>query len=105
MAELFRAANEIKRLSENDQQELLERASNILREMRATMIRNGREHEIDSVDISYRLRTLAHEVATTPADSVASELLMAAEEIRTLKIKLDAAPTRPPVGPKGRRGP
>jgi hypothetical protein len=89
VAELFRAANEIEKLGTEERQRLLERASHTIGDLRAAMIRAGRVLELERTDPTFRLRAISLQAKDIPSSRIAAELLGAAQEIRTLKIKLE----------------
>lgn len=88
VTELWRAANEVEKLTMFERRRLLERAAYTIRDMRAAINFSGRPKK--SGDVVERFEAMARDVALVPAEEIAQALSEAAEMIRTLKILLDA---------------
>jgi hypothetical protein len=86
VAELFRAANEVEKLTAFEKKRLLERAVATIRDMRdQTGIAGGSLDEDPVIDF----QTIAASIARRSDETAKAALLDAAGIIRTLKIILD----------------
>lgn len=86
VAELFRAANELEKLTEFEKRRLLERAVASIRDMRDQTGIAGRSLYADPVT---DFQTIAASIDRRSDETVKAALLDAAGIIRTLKIILD----------------
>ncbi|WP_275790588.1 hypothetical protein [Pararhizobium gei] len=87
VAELYRAANEVRKLTPFERRRLIERAVATVRDLRE---QSGKTDGPSDKGLLSEIALLAKEVAGVPDQVVSHGLLVAADMIRTLRVELDA---------------
>ncbi|MBY5611512.1 hypothetical protein [Rhizobium leguminosarum] len=88
VTELYRAANEVGKLTAFEKRRLIERAVTTVKQMRVQIAFSSPPRR-DGQDILVDIATVGGEIVSAPNQIVSHALLEAADLIRTLKIVLD----------------
>lgn len=89
ITELYRAANEVAKLTAFEKRRLIEQAVTTVKQMRVQIAFSSPPRR-DGQDVLVDIATVGAEIASAPNQIVSHALLEAADLIRTLKIVLDA---------------